>query len=186
MGDHAITLLKEPQSGADRMTPTFDELFSEHHKKVLLAAYRVTGNLQDAEDVLQSVFLRLLKRRKYLNSGDNPAGYLSKAAINASIDLLRSKRHTQTDTLNEEIHPSSPGAADSEARQAEQRQHLREALLTLEQHAAEVFALRFFEDFSNVEIAMLLDTSPNSIAVTLHRTRTRLQEILGELEGENR
>jgi len=37
MGDHAITLLKEPGTGADGTTPTFDELFSEHNEKVLLA-----------------------------------------------------------------------------------------------------------------------------------------------------
>ena len=37
MGDQAITLLNEPQSGADGMTPTFDELFNEHHEKVLRA-----------------------------------------------------------------------------------------------------------------------------------------------------
>jgi len=186
MGDQAITLMKEPRSGAIGMTPTFDELFTEHHEKVLLAAYRVTGNMQDAEDVLQSVFLRLLNHRDQAVSADSPAAYLCKTAINASIDLLRSKKRTQTDSLIDKIHPSDQGAADSEAHQVELRRHLREALLSLEHHAAQIFALRFFEDFSNAEIAELLDTSPNSIAVTLHRARTRLQEILGELEGENR
>lgn len=186
MGDYAINLPKQPRSGADGMTPTFDELFSEHHEKVLLAAHRVTGNLQDAEDVLQSVFLRLLKRRERLNSRDNAAGYLCRAAVNASIDLLRSKHRTQTDSLIEEIHPSTHGAADSEAHQLELRQHLRAALASLEQATAEVFALRYFEGFSNVQIAALLDTSANSIAVTLHRARTRLQEKLGELKGDNR
>ena len=186
MGDHAITLLNEPRSGADRMTPTFDELFSEHHDKVLLAAYRVTGNMQDAEDVLQSVFLRLLKRREPQTYGSSSAAYLRRAAINASIDLLRSKYHTHSVSLIEEIHSATQGAADSDVRQAELRRHLREALLSLEHHAAEVFALRFLEDFSNAEIAVLLDTTPNTVAVTLHRARTRLQEILGELEGDNR
>ncbi|MBT71061.1 MAG: hypothetical protein CMQ15_03330 [Gammaproteobacteria bacterium] len=186
MGDHAITLLKQPGPGTDGMTATIDELFSEHHEKVLLAAYRVTGNMQDAEEVLQSVFLRLLKRREPQSYGVSAAAYLRRAATNAGIDLLRSKYRSKTDRLIEEIHPSTRGAADSEAQQIELRSHLRKALLSLEQHAAEVFALRFFEDFSNAEIAELLDTSPNTIAVTLHRARTRLQEILGELEGENR
>ena len=168
------------------MTPTFDELFSEHHEKVLLAAYRVTGNMPDAEDVLQSVFLRLLKRREPQTYGSSSAAYLRRAAINASIDLLRSKYHTQNVSLIEEIHASDQGAADSDVLNNELRGHLRAALLSLEQHAAEVFALRFFEDFSNAEIAVLLDTTPNSVAVTLHRARTRLQEILGEFEGDNR
>jgi len=186
MGDHAITLMKEPGSGAVGMTPTFDELFNEHHEKVLLAAYRVTGNLQDAEDILQSVFLRLLNRREQAVSADSTAAYLCKTAINASLDLLRSKKIRQTETLIEEFHPSTHGAADSELLQAEQRRHLRIALLALDRRSAEIFALRIFEDFNNVQIAAVLDTSPNSIAVTLHRARERLQQVLGELAGENR
>jgi len=51
MGDHAITLITEPGPGAVGMTAPFDALFNAHHEKVLLAAYRVTGNLQDAEGV---------------------------------------------------------------------------------------------------------------------------------------
>ncbi|NKB35349.1 MAG: sigma-70 family RNA polymerase sigma factor [Pseudomonadales bacterium] len=186
MGDHAITLLKEHNSGSAGKAPTFDELYNDHHVKVLKAAFRVTGNLQDAEDVLQTVFLRLLKRQDRPELGANSAGYLCKAAINAGLDLLRARNRTQTETLNDEIHHSQNDAADSDVRQAEHRKHLRSALLSLDQHAAEVFALRYFEDFGNADIANLLDTSPNSIAVTLHRTRERLQKILGELEGESR
>jgi RNA polymerase sigma-70 factor (ECF subfamily) len=186
MGDHAITLLKNPGPGADGPTPTFDELFNSHHEKVLHAAYRVTGNMADAEDILQTVFLRLLKRREPQTYHESSAAYLRRAAINAGIDLLRSKHHNLSVSLNEDIHPSNLGDVDKEARQVELRRHLREALLTLEPRAAEVVALRFFEDFNNAEIAVLLDTSPNTIAVTLHRARSRLQEVLGELEGENR
>lgn len=186
MRDYAITLINEPRDGAAGSTPTFDELFTAHHKKVLLAAYRVTGNLQDAEDILQSVFLRLLNRREQAVSADSTAAYLCKSAINASLDLLRSRRRTQTETLVEEIHPATQGAADSDVRQAEQRRHLRTALLALDQRAAEVFTLRVFEDFSNSEIAVVLDTSANSVGVTLHKARTQLQQTLGELEGDNR
>ena len=186
MGDHAITLMKEPGPGAVGMTPTFDELFNEHHEKVLLAAYRVTGNLEDAEDILQSVFLRLLNRREPAVSADSTAAYLCKTAINASLDLLRSRHRKPTETFIEEIHPSTHGAADSEARKAEQRHHLRIAMLALDQRSAEIFALRVFEDFSNPQIAAVLDTSTNYIAVAFHKARAQLQKILGELEGENR
>ncbi len=81
------------------MTPTFDELFSEHHEKVLLAAYRVTGNMPDAEDVLQSVFLRLLKRREPPTYGSSSAAHLPRAALNARIDLLRAEDHTPNASL---------------------------------------------------------------------------------------
>ncbi|MEQ8953000.1 MAG: sigma-70 family RNA polymerase sigma factor [Gammaproteobacteria bacterium] len=162
------------------MTPGFDELFAAHHRKVFRAAYRVTGSTQDAEDILQSVFLRLLQRRDGLEGGgDNPAGYLCRSAINASIDLLRSRARSPGESLIEEMHASEDGADDG-VRQAEIRKQLRTAMLALEPGTAEVFALRYFEEFSNREIAVLLDTTPNSVAVTLHRARARLQDLLGE------
>lgn len=185
MGDFAITLLNPPATGAESLNPGFDALFSAHHRQVFRAAYRVTGNLQDAEDILQSVFLRLLAARGQSGAHDNPAAYLCRAAINASIDLLRSRARTQHESLVEEEHFAQQGEPDSIARQEELRQILREAMLTLDAHAAEVFALRYFEEFSNAEIAVLLDSSPNAIAVTLHRARARLQEILGEIEGDD-
>lgn len=186
MGDHAITLLKDPGLAANQMTPSFDELFSEHHEKVFLAAYRVTGNPQDAEDVVQTVFLRFLTRRDQSYTGDSPAGYLCRSAINGSIDLLRSRQRAPTENLIEERHQAEAGAAESEMEQLELRKALREALLKLESPTAEIFALRYFEDYSNAEIAVILDTTPNNIAVTLHRARAQLQDILGELQGDDR
>ena len=185
MGDHAITLIKETGSGPAPMTQGFDELFSEHHQKVLSAAYRVTGNLPDAEDAMQAVFLRLLKNRDPLIGSHDPARYLCRAAINAAIDLLRARDRAPTETLIEETLQSENGAADSETRQREQRHWLRQAMLSLEQHTAEVFALRYFEDYSNAEIAELLEVTPNSVAVTIHRARNQLQNVLGEISGED-
>lgn len=186
MGDHAITLLKDTGPGPTPMTPGFDELFSEHHQKVLSAAYRVTGNLPDAEDALQAVFLRILKNREQLSSQKDPGRYLCRAAINAAIDQLRARSRAPTETLVEETLPATNGAAHSETEQREQRRFLREALLSLEQHTAEVFALRYFEDYNNAQIAELLEITPNSVGVTLHRARNQLQNLLSELSGEDR
>lgn len=186
MGDHAITLTNEPRAGDAGHAASFDELYSEHHRKVLLAAYRVTGSMQDAEDVLQAVFLRLLNRGDRLRYAESTSAYLCKAAINGSLDLLRARKRTQTETLIEESIPSQTGAAESATQQAEQRRHLRQALQTLEQRPAEVFALRVFEDFSNAEIAQLLETSSNHVAVIYHKARTQLQNVLSELQEESR
>ena len=188
MGDLAITLLDPPQpaaSEASRPVPDIDALFNAHHRQVFRAAYRVTGSLQDAEDILQSVFLRLLADRTRLASSDSPAAYLCRAAINASIDLLRARGRNHHEMLIEEDHAATQGGAESMARQAELRQGLRQAMLALDGQTAEIFALRYFEDFSNTEIARLMNASPNTIAVILHRARTRLQEILGEFKGDS-
>src|SRR5215831_13355140 len=70
-------------------------LFREHHDRVFRAAYRVTGSVVDAEDVLQTVFLRL-SRRGDVNLEPNPGSYLHRAAINAALDLLRQRARTES------------------------------------------------------------------------------------------
>ena len=185
MGDLAITQFDSPENDANREMPDIDALFNAHHQQVFRAAYRVTGSLQDAEDILQSVFLRLLADRESAALGENPAAYLCRTAINASIDLLRARVRTQHESLIEEEHVATRGHAETMLRQSELRQGLRKAMLTLDGMTAEVFALRYFEDFSNAEIARILNTTSSSVGVTLHRARIRMQEILVEFEGDS-
>ena len=61
--------------------------------------------------------------------------------------------------------------------------HLRHALTKISRRAAEVFVLRYFEELDNSEIADLLGTTTNTVAVTLHRARARLMEEMGPLMG---
>ena len=64
--------------------PTLDQVFADHRELVFRAAYRMTGDASDAEDVLQTVFLRLARRAE-VDLAPSPASYLHRAAIN---DLL--------------------------------------------------------------------------------------------------
>src|SRR5690242_20658382 len=75
----------------------FEQLFQEHHGLVYRAAYRITGNAQDAEDVLQTLFLRLLHRGRPLDMDANPKGYLHRAAVNIALDIIRARRRVSSD-----------------------------------------------------------------------------------------
>ena len=68
-----------------------EELFRAHHSRVLKAAYRVTGSLADAEDVAQSVFLRLVRKDIDRSRITNLESYLHRSAVNAALDLIRSR-----------------------------------------------------------------------------------------------
>jgi len=157
-----------PESGGE-----LDAIFEAHHGLVFRTAYRLTGNAADAEDVLQTVFLRLLRREQSSGPMENPESYLRRAAINVSLDLIRSGRSDRSVPLSE-----APAlAAEQEPR--ELRMALIRAVAALSPREAEVFALRFFEDLSNKEIARALGISQVHVAVVLHRART---QIRGELE----
>jgi len=69
-----------------------ESAFLEHQRRVFRAAFRITGNAQDAEDVLQTVLLRLARQGEGVLAVANPSSYLYRAAINAALDLLRARR----------------------------------------------------------------------------------------------
>jgi RNA polymerase sigma-70 factor (ECF subfamily) len=158
----------------DNSQAGLEQIFLGHKDMVFRAAYRVTGNSSDAEDVLQTVFLRLARQEDF--SGiSNMSAYLHRSAVNAALDQLRRRRETQTVSLDAD--PQHPAVAvDTTARTAELRDWLRQALLRLNPRWAEMFVLRFVEDFSNREIAGMMKTSPAVVAVILHRTRAQLKK----------
>ncbi|HSR67524.1 MAG TPA: sigma-70 family RNA polymerase sigma factor [Acidobacteriota bacterium] len=176
--------LDTPASGPDMQ---FEQVFRDHNRTVFRAAYRVTGNPSDAEDVMQTVFMRLLKREGALDLGENPAGYLHRAAVNAAIDLLRSRKSSASISLEDVVFPPPDDTPGPEQKQmaAEIRRWLRQAIANLSENAAEMFVLRYFEGYGNQEIAEMLGTSQGTVAVTLHRTRSRLQQEIGKILKRN-
>jgi RNA polymerase sigma-70 factor (ECF subfamily) len=160
------------------------ELFRDHHDRVLRIAWRITGNASDAEDVLQTVFLRIMRREDPPLRKDDAASYLHRAATNASLDLLRRRKAARSEPIEnaERFTDKSPGPGTLQDG-AEVRDRVRAALAGLNPRAAEMFVLRYFDGYGNREIARLLNTSWSTVAVTLHRTRAKLQK---DLKGELR
>ncbi len=91
--------------------PDLEQIYREHHRRVIQAAYRVTGNPQDAEDVLQTVFMRLVRREGGSPLSDSLGNYLHRAAINAALDIVRSKRSARASAL-EGVEPTLAAAAE--------------------------------------------------------------------------
>jgi len=153
-------------------------VFRSHHGLVFRTAYRITGNAADAEDVLQTVFLRLVRRTSQSDAMENEESYLRRAAINASLDVIRSRQSNPTVELLE----IPGGRNDGEI--TELRQALGRALSKLQPRAAEIFALRFIEGMSNLEIARMLGISQVLVAVTVYRTRQQLRKQLAKYLGD--
>jgi RNA polymerase sigma-70 factor (ECF subfamily) len=181
----------EPLSAATASYPAvtpslgLERLFVEHYRRVLMACYRITGNMADAEDAAQAVFLRL-------GTGELPAmanagSYLYRTAINGALDLLRRKKAAEP--LDSAAALVSDEPATSPERATANRElagHLRQAISELAPRAAEMFALRYLEELSNVEIAKLMGTSQAVVAVTLYRSRMKLKRRLTEFERRMR
>lgn len=158
-------------------------LFRDYHKTIFRIAYRITGSQSDAEDVLQTIFLRLTPNQARKDFLPNAGGYLHRAAVNASLDLIRSRTRRNSVSLdvidfsqNSKFAVASP---EDNFADVELRELIRQAVAKLEGRAAEAFALRYFEGYDNARIAEVLGTSQMVVAVTLHRARTRLRKEIG-------
>lgn len=159
-------------------------LFRDYHKTILRIAYRITGSRSDAEDVLQTIFLRLVPNRARRDFSPNAGSYLHRAAVNASLDLLRSRTRAKSVSLevidfdqSSKLRASSP---EDNLADVELRELIRQAVAQLEGRAATAFVLRYFEGYDNNRIAQILGTSQMVVAVTLHRARTRLRGEIGK------
>ena len=144
-------------------------LYERHYQAVFQAALRVTGRPADAEDVLQTVFLRVLSGSEQGDAVRQPAAYFRRAAVNAAVDLLR-RRTTRAETTYDDTAPHA--AVESGLLLKEQ---LRRAIAMLDRDDATLFVLRYVEGLSNQELADLFQLEKNNVAVRLHRIRLRLQ-----------
>src|SRR5215472_2671010 len=172
------------------MSETSDQLsqlFADHYRRVLVAAYRVTGSMADAEDVAQTVFLRLGRGEGIPMK--NAGSYLYRAAVNGALDLLRRRKIAAVEPIEaaESVVSNRPAASpDAEFSRVELAGLLRDAISELPPRAAEMFTLRYIEDLGNREIAALMGTSSAVVAVTLHQTRSKLKKRLLNLERNGR
>lgn len=153
------------------ISTALEEMYRDYHGMVFRTAYRVTGSAEDAEDVLQTVFMRLV-RRNAAGEIDNAESYLRRSAVNAAVDLVRARR--QMADVELERLPAFSSGIDS----AQLKDQLRKGLAALPGRSAEMFVLRFIEGLSNGEVAKQMGISAVTVAVTLHRTRKKLQQIL--------
>jgi len=175
-----LSVLEEP---AIAIPDELEQVFQVHHGLVFRTAYRITGNAGDAEDVLQTVFLRLMRRNANADPLENQESYLRRAAINSALDVIRTRKAEQSVPLPEEDSghvPTAPAQADVFGL----RQALTRALAQLKPRPAEIFALRFIEGLSNRQIAQTLGISQVLVAVIVHRTRQQLRKELRPYLGE--
>jgi len=165
-----------------------ETIFREHHAQVFRASYRITGSATDAEDVLQTVFLRLLRLERGGALSESPGSYLRRAAVNASLDLVRSRRTWKTTPIEEAapLVDDRTGGPERSQEGKELRQRIRATLAEFSPRMSEIFALRYFEGYENREIARMLRTSRSTVAVLLHRARNKLKKEMRSFRGESR
>jgi RNA polymerase sigma-70 factor (ECF subfamily) len=162
------------QVPATLLPEDFERMFYDHAEFVLRTAHRVTGSEEDAEDVLQSLFLRLLTNP--IPKEGNPRGYLYRAAVNLSLNIIRQRKRVVLTGDTDRFESLAGGTAFGD--EPESHQLLRRAITELDPKAVEILILRYVHGYTDAEIGKLLGVSRGGIAISLFRTRARLRKSL--------
>lgn len=170
-------------AAGDPFPDGFAAIFEEHYPLVYRTAYGVTGRVEDAEDVVQTIFLRLLQRNTPPELMQYPKAYLYRAAVNQSLTIVQARRKRESNAEPEALADTLPARASTRAELVHRQ--LYDAIAQLTEKTAAIVILRYLHGYTDAEIGQLLGTSRGVIAVTLFRARARLRGLLEDMgEGE--
>jgi RNA polymerase sigma-70 factor, ECF subfamily len=171
-----------PQKPKTSLPEEFERLYREHATFVYRTAFRITRNAEEAEDILQTIFLRLLRRDSSLDLQKRPRAYFYRAAVNAALDAIELRRN-RSETVDAREIEAALGSTDSNAKER-LHQQLHKAISELNPKSAEILILRYMHNYSDAAIAKMLGKSRGVVAVTLYRARARLRKLIRQSEGD--
>ena len=157
------------------------DLFRRYRKDVYAIAHRFTGNKDDALDVTQEVFLKLIERMDEFERSARFSTWLYRVAVNQSIDCMRRRRRRAAAPLGDAVVEVTGGGTDPVER-AERREvsaSLMHALDQLSDKHRSVIVLHGLENLSYKEIARVMGCSEGTVMSRLYYARKYLAEILG-------
>jgi RNA polymerase sigma-70 factor (ECF subfamily) len=188
--------LSKPMSGIDVLpaegsdSDSFRALVEEHSPMVFRLAYRMTGNVPDAEDVVQETFL---KAHRSLGGFDERARFgtwIYRIAVNAAIDLMRrrgrltaARQPTEDDRPVVETIASTDPLPDRLAMSGQIGRNVATAMSRLSERERAAFVLRHMEGMPIEKIAEVLRIGPNAVKQTVFRAVHKLRRELAPLAG---
>ncbi|GHS97133.1 DNA-directed RNA polymerase sigma-70 factor [Bacteroidia bacterium] len=156
-----------------RILPLTDKLFR--------LALSITGNRQDAEDVVQDALLNVWKKKEDWETIDNLEAYCYRSTRNIAIDKISLKENQQEAWDENYDVPESKSTIQEQLEQDEQLFLLENQIQRLPEKQRTVFQLREVEDLSYKQIAEVLDISEEQVKVNLFRARQKLKEFFDRL-----
>ena len=169
----------------------FRVLVERHGRSVFRLAYRMTGNEQDAEDVVQESFLRAYRQLGRFESRANFGTWLYRIVANCSVDLMRARQARHDQTRSESLDEAMTLPAGEEpgperlARSAEIAARVRTALGGLSPLERAAFTLRHYEGRSIDEISRALGLGMSAAKHSVFRAVKKLRIALEPLRGES-
>ncbi|MDZ4801981.1 MAG: sigma-70 family RNA polymerase sigma factor [Bryobacteraceae bacterium] len=159
------------------------ELFERHNRPVFGFFYRMTSSRELSEDLVQDVFLRILRYRDTYQPRTSFAAWMYGIARNAMIDQMRKRRpESSLDDAMAEV-PTRDEPADERMRARQESEILQRALSSLPADKREVLILARYQDLRYEEIGRILGCEPNAVKQRVFRAVKALGDRYTELSG---
>ncbi len=169
-------------------------LVERHSRAVFRLAYRITGQEQDAEDVVQEAFLRAYRQIGRFESRSSFGTWLYRIAVNCAHDLIRTRPRFSSRSSGPDDQGEAPEIADVSAGANPERvlasreidRRVREGLDTLSDLERSAFILRHFEGLSIAEIGESLGLGPSAAKHSIFRAVQKMRRNVEPLMGTYR
>jgi RNA polymerase sigma-70 factor (ECF subfamily) len=170
-------------------TDAFRVLVERHSRSLFRLAYRMTGNQQDAEDVVQESFLRAYKQLARFDERASFGTWLYRIAVNCSLDLVRSRKRRSELTAPADSEMDDPSLSlpsldptpDRLAMSGEVRERVTEAMTELSASERTAFVLRHFEGMCIEDVSRVLGCQPGAAKHSVFRAVQKLRRALEPL-----
>jgi RNA polymerase sigma-70 factor, ECF subfamily len=170
-------------------TYAFQVLVERHSRALFRLSFRMTGNQQDAEDVVQESFLRAYKQLAKFDERASFGTWLYRIAVNCSLDLVRSRKRRNEHMAPEDSEMEDPVLSlpaleptpDRMAMSGEVRERVAEAMKDLSASERTAFVLRHFEGMCIEEVSRVLGCQPGAAKHSVFRAVQKLRRALEPL-----
>lgn len=166
----------------------FRTIVETHQEKVRNTCFRFVKNAEDAEDVAQEVFLQVFESQSHFRGEAELSTWIYRIAVNKSLDFIRrkkrKKRFAQLTSLfgvgekDEVLDIPVPENPQKELEGKERKQILDWAVNTLAENQKAAITLSKYEEFSNKEIADIMEMSVSAVEALIHRAKKNLHKQL--------
>jgi RNA polymerase sigma-70 factor (ECF subfamily) len=177
-----------PDTEAQWVAPSWDEIVRAHSARVYRLAYRLTGNQHDAEDLTQEVFVRVFRSLATYTPGTFE-GWLHRITTNLFLDGARRRQRLRFEGLGDEVAQRIPSNDRSPA-QAWDDNHfegdIQTALQSLPPDYRAAVVLCDIEGFSYEEIAATMGVKLGTVRSRIHRGRAQLRAALAHRDRDRR
>lgn len=153
---------RQPHSEAERLVSTYADL-------ILRLSYTYLKSTHDAEDICQTVLIKLLQGERAFESAEHERAWVVRATANTCKDVLRSGRRRTSVALDAAAEAVAPEALDSD---------VLDAVMALPQAYREAVYLHYYEGYTAREIAQMTGRTEDAVAQHLSRGRAKLRAAL--------